>query len=104
MAKPTIRLKLKEKEGVVEIRALITHPMHTGLVRTSEGDKIPAHFVNEVKIEANGETILLADWTGSVSKNPYVSVSYEGSKSDTIKLSWKDNKGEGDFLEKGVGQ
>lgn len=103
MAKSTIKLRTKEKSGKVQVKALITHPMDTGLMRTKKGDKIPAHYINEVMVEANGEAIMTANWTGSISKNPFISFDYAGVKGDMVKLTWKDNEGKSDSLEKKVG-
>ena len=100
MAKSTIKLRIKEKKGVVQVKSLITHPMDTGLRRNSKGDKIPAHYITEVLVEANGEPVMTANWTGSISKNPFISFNYIGDKSDVVKLSWKDNLGKSDSKEK----
>lgn len=104
MAKSTIKLRTKEKKGLVQVKALITHPMHTGLRRDSKGEKIPAHYINKVVVEANGEPVMTADWTGSISKNPFISFSYKGEKSDMVKLTWTDNQGKSDSLERKVGK
>ena len=104
MAKSTIKLRTKEKKGLIQVKSLITHPMDTGLRRNKKGDKIPAHYINEVVVEANGEPVMTANWTGSISKNPFISFSYEGEKSDTVKLTWTDNMGKTDSLEKKVGK
>ena len=104
MAKSTIKLRTKKKGDLIQVKSLITHPMHTGLRRTKKGDKIPAHYITEIMVEANGEAVMTANWTGSVSKNPFISFSYAGEKGDTVKLSWKDNTGKSDSLEKIVGK
>ena len=104
MAKSTIKLRTKEKGGMIQVKSLITHPMETGLRRTKKGDKIPAQYITEVVVEANGEAILTANWTGSVSKNPFISFSYAGAKTDMVKLTWKDNTGKSDSLEKMAGK
>ena len=102
MAKSTIKLRVKEKGGLVQVKALMTHPMDTGLLRTKKGDKIPAHYINEILVEANGEAVMTANWTGSISKNPFISFNYSGAKGDVVKLSWKDNMDKSDSLEKTV--
>ena len=105
MAKSTIKLRTKEKKGMIQVKALITHPMETGLRKDKKtGDKIPAHYITEVKVEANGKTVMTADWSGSVSKNPFISFSYAGAKSDKVKLTWTDNMGKSDSIEKEVGK
>lgn len=99
MAKSTIKLRPKTKKGKVVVKALLTHPMETGLRKNKKGGKIPAHYIEEVIVEANGKTVLTAQWSGSVSKNPYLSFSYAGAKGDMIKLTWKDNQGNTDSKE-----
>jgi len=100
MAKSTIKLRTKEKKGAVEVKALITHPMETGLRKDKKtGKNIPAHYISEVKIDVNGANMLTADWSGSVSKNPFISFMYNGKKGDKVTLSWKDNQDQSDSAE-----
>lgn len=90
-----IKLKAKAKGDVVEVKALMTHPMETGQRKDKKtGEKIPAHYIKEVVVAANDKTVLTANWGGSISKNPYLSFKYAGAKGDKIKLSWTDNKDE----------
>ncbi|CAA6826607.1 MAG: Sulfur oxidation protein SoxZ [uncultured Thiotrichaceae bacterium] len=96
----TIKLRTKEKEGMIQVKALIKHPMETGLRKDSKtGEKIPAHYIQEVVITKNGTQVLQADWNGSVSKNPYLAFSVKGAAGDKIKLSWKDNTEKSDEVE-----
>jgi len=105
MAKSTIKLRTKAKGGKIQVKALISHPMETGLRKDKKtGKAIPAHFISEVIVEANGKPVLTALWSGSVSKNPFLSFNYAGTKDDTVKLSWKDNTGKSDSIEKKVGK
>jgi len=105
MAKSTIKLRTKVKGDMVQVKALITHPMETGLRKDKKtGDAIPAHYITEVKVEANGKAVMTADWSGSVSKNPFISFNYAGAKSDKVKLTWTDNTGKSDSIEKEVGK
>lgn len=100
MAK-SIKLRAKAKGDVVEVKTLMSHPMETGLRKDKKtGKVIPAHFIQEVIAEYNGEKVLTAHWGGSVSKNPYLSFKFKGGKKgDSIKISWTDNKGESDSAE-----
>jgi sulfur-oxidizing protein SoxZ len=101
MAKSSIKVRAKASADVVTVKALISHPMETGLRKDKKtGKLIPAHFIQEVSAEHNGKNVLTAYWGGSVSKNPYLSFRFKGGqKGDTIKLSWADNKGGGDSTE-----
>ena len=60
------------------------------------GDKIPAHFIQEVVGKANNEEVITVHWGPAVSKNPYLTFAYSGSKGDEVELSWTDNKGNTD--------
>lgn len=94
MAKSTIKMRAKLKDGVTTVKALMSHPMETGLRKDKKtGEPIPAHFIKEVVCTWKDQTVLTANWSGGVSKNPYLSFKFSGAaKGDEIKLSWTDNK------------
>jgi sulfur-oxidizing protein SoxZ len=94
----TIKIRAKEKGGETTVKALITHPMETGARKNSKtGKLIPAHFIQEVVCKHKGATVMTAQWSGGVSKNPYISFKFSGAaKGDELELSWADNKGESD--------
>lgn len=96
MAK-SIKIRAKERDGIVTVKALINHPMETGLRKNRKtGKKIPAHFIREMVASANGQTVLTAHWSSGVSKNPYVSFKYAGTKGDAVSITWFDNRGKSD--------
>jgi len=101
MAKKSIRIRAKMKGDVTEVKALMSHVMETGLRKDKKtGKKIPAHFIKEVICEHKGTTVLLANWSVAVSKNPYLSFKFKGAaKGEAIKISWNDNKGKSDSAE-----
>lgn len=97
MAKKSIKIRAKASGGVVTLKALMNHPMHTGLVKDSKtGKLIPAHFIQDVTVTSAGKTVFEAQWSGAISKNPYLSFKYPGNKGDSVTLTWVDNKGESD--------
>jgi len=91
-----IKIRAQAKKGVTTVKALMSHPMHTGLQKNKKtGKNIPAHFIQEVKCEHNGNEVMTALWGPAISKNPYLSFKFKGgAKGDSIKVSWVDNKGE----------
>lgn len=95
MAKKSIRLRASNKGGVATVKALITHPMETGMRKDKKtGKKVPAHYIQTVSGKHNGKEVVLAEWGPAVSKNPYVSFQFAGAKKgDTVELTWSDNKG-----------
>jgi sulfur-oxidizing protein SoxZ len=97
----SIKIRAKLSGDVTTVKALIKHPMNTGLVKDKKtGKVIPAHFIQEVTCEHGGNKVMTAMWGAAVSKNPYLSFKFAGAKAgDTVKLSWVDNKGESDSAE-----
>ena len=98
MAKKTIRLRASNKGGTTTVKALITHPMETGLRKDKKtGKKVPAHFIQTVSGKHNGKEVIVAEWSGAISKNPYLSFQFKGAnKGDAVELSWSDNMGKSD--------
>ncbi len=100
----SIKIRAKAKGGVTTVKTLMSHPMETGLRKDSKtGKKIPAHNITEVTAEHNGNVVMTANWGTGISKNPYLSFKFKGGASgDMIKISWIDNKGEGDSAEAAI--
>jgi sulfur-oxidizing protein SoxZ len=98
MAKKSIKIRAKAKGGETTVKCLMNHPMETGLRKNSKtGKLIPAHFIQDVTAKHNETDVLTAQWSGGVSKNPYLSFKFSGgSAGDTVTISWTDNKGESD--------
>jgi len=94
MANP-IKIRAKLKGEVTEVKALMNHPMETGRRKDkATGKLIPAHFIQEVVCTWQEKEVMKALWSGGVSKNPYIAFRFKGAKkSDTVRLSWTDNKG-----------
>jgi len=94
----SIRMRASVAGGVATVKALINHPMETGQRKDKKtGEKIPAHFIQEVTATHNGASVLVAQWGPAIAKNPYLSFQFSGAKAgDKVTLSWVDNKGEKD--------
>ena len=95
----SLRVRAKEKDGVVTVKALITHPMETGLRKDGDGNVIPAHFIQEVTATVGDAVVFTANWGTGVARNPYLSFKYKGAKGDLLTLAWGDNQGQTDALE-----
>ena len=96
----SIKMRAKASGGVTTIKALISHPMDTGLVKDKKtGKPIPAHFIQEVICKHGDKTVMTAQWGAAISKNPYLSFKFKGAAGDTVKISWSDNNGKSDSTE-----
>lgn len=94
MAGP-MRIRATTKDGVTEVKALMSHPMETGQRKDSSGKVVPAHHITEVTALHNNKVVLSANWGAAVSQNPFLSFKFKGgAPGDKIVVSWKDNKGE----------
>ena len=81
------------RDSVIHVRALLSHPMLTGLSRDPQGNPIPAYFVNEVIITYGGERIAHFEWTSGISKDPFVAFPLRATREAPLTITWKDNKG-----------
>jgi len=92
----SIKIRATLNDGVTTVKALMVHPMETGLRRDSETDElIPAHFIEEVTAEYEGKVVFKAYISGGISKNPFLSFKIKnGNVGKIIKINWKDNNGE----------
>ena len=95
MARKAIKIRAKEKNGVVTVKALMTHSMDTGRRKNKKtGQLIPEHFITEVLCQSKGKVLLSTEWSSAISKNPYLSFRYKGGvKGDMVSISWIDNEG-----------
>jgi sulfur-oxidizing protein SoxZ len=94
----TIKIRAQLEGDVTTVKALIKHPMETGARKDPKtGELIPAHFIQELNTEHNGNNVMTALWSGGISANPYISFKFTGAnKGDKITINWVDNKGEKD--------
>ncbi len=89
-----IKIRAKAKDGTVTVKSLMNHVMETGLRKDKKtGKKIPAHFIQEVVAKVDDKIVMEAFWGIAISKNPYLSFKYSGSKGDALTMSWVDNSG-----------
>jgi sulfur-oxidizing protein SoxZ len=78
-----------------DVRVLMLHPMETGQRKDAKGVIVPLHFIQSVLITHNGRTVLDAQWSQAVSRNPFLGLRIKGAKAgDRISVTWVDNKGD----------
>ena len=89
-------IPIKLRAGNGEIKALISHPSENGLRKDAKsGQLVPAHFINNVMVAINGKTVLDGQWSGGVSKDPFIAFRVKGMKAgDRVNISVKDNMGD----------
>lgn len=79
--------------SVVHVRALIAHPMHTGLFRDREGNPIAAHFIKEMAVVYGDEPVARFEWTSGISRDPFVTFPLRVTRAAPLTITWTDNTG-----------
>ncbi len=68
--------------------------MTTGRSKNTAGDTLPAHFVQQIKAQLNGQTVLEIQTSTAISKNPYLTFYLANAKAgDQVLVTWVDNQG-----------
>ncbi|WP_114638475.1 thiosulfate oxidation carrier complex protein SoxZ [Polynucleobacter necessarius] len=89
-----MRIRAAESNGVVDVKILMKHDMESGQRKDSAGKLIPAWFISTVTVKAQGKEVFAAEFGSAVSKDPFLSFKYKGSKGDKLTVSWIDTKGD----------
>jgi sulfur-oxidizing protein SoxZ len=94
MANP-MKIRAATKDGVTEVKVLMSHEMETGQRKDSAGATVPAWFITELVAKHGDKVVLQGEFGTAVAKNPYLAFKFKGgAKGDKITVSWKDNKGD----------
>lgn len=90
-----MKIRAANKDGVTEVKVLVSHEMETGQRKDAAGAIVPAWFITELTAKHNDKVVLTSEFGPSVSKNPYLAFKFKGgAKGDKVVVSWKDNKGD----------
>ena len=76
-----IKIRAQKKGDITEVKALMRHPMETGMRKDQAGDPIPAHFITEVSVFHGDQPVMQGHWGAAVSANPFLGVRFAGGES-----------------------
>jgi sulfur-oxidizing protein SoxZ len=94
MAEP-MKIRATLQVDTADVRILMLHPMETGQRKDAKGEIVPMHFIQSVVVTHNGSTVLDAQWSQAISRNPFLGLRVKGAKTgDKISVTWTDNKGD----------
>lgn len=79
---------------VVEIKAMISHPMETGHRMGPNGIAIPRDIIRRFVCRYDGEEIFAADLFPAISANPFLAFSTVATASGTLTFTWTDDAGQ----------
>lgn len=85
--------KTARKGEVVELKALILHPMETGFRPGTNGRLIPRNIIERFVATWNGAEIFSMDLSPAISANPFVSFFAVATESGRIGFRWTGDEG-----------
>jgi sulfur-oxidizing protein SoxZ len=94
MARALINVPAKARRGeIIEIKALVSHPMETGYRTGADGALVPRDIINRFVCTYNGEEIFSADLFPAVAANPFFSFTTVATESGLMAFRWFDDQG-----------
>ncbi|WP_439610700.1 thiosulfate oxidation carrier complex protein SoxZ [Reyranella sp.] len=85
--------KAARRGEVVEIKALILHPMETGFRPGPNGRIIPRNIIERFTATWNGTEIFSMEMSPAIAANPFVSFFAQANESGTVILRWTGDEG-----------
>lgn len=93
----SIRLAVPETakpDEVIEIKALIRHPMESGHRRGARGEVIERNIITRFECQYLGERVFAADFHPGIAANPLLTFYLRAVSSGDIEFTWTDQHGE----------
>jgi sulfur-oxidizing protein SoxZ len=89
-----VRLPERAKRGdIIEIRAMVQHPMESGFRLDNVGRAIPRHIVESFTCTYEGKEIFRARLHPAVSANPYLAFYAVATVTGELVFTWIDDQG-----------
>ena len=91
MAKKKMKIKAKEKSGVVKVKAMFTSLMADKEEAIKKG--IKASYIKYIVAKVNDVVVYEVSMSGFMSENPLLKFKFKGKKGDKIVFTTIDNEG-----------
>lgn len=85
--------KTARRGEVIEVRALIQHPMESGQRSDGRGGLVARDIVSRLECRYDGELVFAADFWPAIAANPMVSFFTVATTSGTLELRWTGDHG-----------
>lgn len=94
MARTLIQVPASARRGeVIELRALIAHPMETGFRPGADGRVLPRDIVRRFTCRYEGEVVFAADLHPAIAANPYLAFHTVATVSGMLEFEWTGDQG-----------
>lgn len=92
-----IRISIPEKVNagdIIELKAMIQHPMETGYRRDQKGKVIPQNIITSFRCSYDERTIFEATFLPGIAANPFLTFFVRATHTGTLVFRWTDQVGE----------
>jgi sulfur-oxidizing protein SoxZ len=94
MARALVHMQATARRGeVIEIRALIGHPMETGYRPGADGKVLRRDIIRRFTCRYNGEIVFAAELHQAISANPYIAFHTVATDSGSLEFKWDGDRG-----------
>jgi sulfur-oxidizing protein SoxZ len=94
MARALINVPAKAARGdIIEIKALVSHPMETGYRVGLNGKILPRDIIQLFVCDYNGTEIFRADFSRAIAANPFMSFHTIATESGKLTFRWTGDNG-----------
>lgn len=94
MAEAIVSVPAEVKSGeLVELKALIRHPMETGFRHTQNGERIPRNIITAFSCTYAGEPVFSATLYPSVTANPLLTFFLRAAETAELVFRWQGDNG-----------
>jgi sulfur-oxidizing protein SoxZ len=87
-----LRIKAKEKKGIVTVKCMAKHAMLSYDQAAKKGKK--ANFITHMTGTVNGETVFEMSSSQFLSKDPFMKFAFKGTKGDKLVMKAVDLSGD----------
>lgn len=95
-----MKIKAKEKSGIVKAKVAITHDMLTYNQAKKKG--VEVNFITHITATVGTKVVYDASTSQFLSKNPLIKFQFTGKKDEMLKITYTDLKGAQFYAEKKI--
>jgi sulfur-oxidizing protein SoxZ len=94
MARALVNVPKNASRGqIVEVKALISHPMETGYRPGPNGRILPRDIISRFTCHYGGEEVFAVDLHPAMSANPYLAFTVVATETGTLTMTWTGDNG-----------
>jgi len=94
MASALVKVPARARRGeIIEITAMIAHPMETGFRTGENGQILARNIVQFFVCRYDGVDVFRAEFFPAVTANPYIAFTTIATRTGTLEFRWTDDRG-----------